>query len=171
MSLGSTGGFPPDPHQGSAIPEPWRYLSGLLRPTKSATMCCSSSNSRIPPRVFRRNAPSLLTPFCLRLLAQQAPYSPCSLRLWLHCAWVREELALLVSCGSWGSRDGDYDGIPLNPQKYLQNRGKATLGLWAAHLRIALGGLKARPQPKVSSNLTPLGVYRLRGNPVVVAVA
>ena len=91
---------------------------------------------------------SLITPLCLRLLAQQAPYSPCSLRLWLRCAWVREELASLVSFGSWGSRDGDDDGIPLNPEKYLQNRGKATLGLLAAHLRIALGGPTARFKAK-----------------------
>ena len=119
-SLGRTGGFPPDPHQGSAIPEPWLFstpkrmtIAGPNPPRPSARAQTQESPPGIPS-----TCAVAVHPFCLRFLVLQSPCSLCSLRLWLHCAQVREKIAELVTYGLWDSRDGDDDGIPLNPQRF-----------------------------------------------------
>ena len=174
LRLAIQGGFPltprrdlPSLHPGSSL-----RLYGDRMARLTGDVRSSSSNSRIPPRVSRRHAPSLSSPFCLRLLVVQSPCSLCSVSAALrHCAQVREKIAQLVNFGLWGLRDGDDDGIPLNPQRYY------TIGVrlhWACgrspadRFWSAFGA--ARQTPSVVQE-RPFYVHRGRGNPVVVAVA
>lgn len=146
---GIQGGFPLTPRRDLPSLHPGNTSRTSTPPPTPLRSAARAQTQESPPRVSRRHAPFALSPFCLRPLLQQVSCSLCSVYAALrHCAQVRERLAYVAFFGLWGSRDGDDDGIPLNPQKYLTNRGKATLGSWAAHLRIAFGGPAARFKPK-----------------------
>ena len=115
------GGFPLTPRRDLPSLHPGFSLHRVETQTraKPTTSLSSSSNSRIPPPGIPSTCAVALSPFCLRLLVVQSPCSLCSVSAALRrCAQVREKIAQLVICGLWDSRDGDDDGIPLNPQRY-----------------------------------------------------
>lgn len=173
--LAMQGGFPltprrdlPSLHPGFSL----RLYGGRMTRLIAHVRLLELKLKNPPPRVSRRHAPSLSSPFCLRLLVVQSSCSLCSVYAALrHCAQVREKIAQLVTFGLWGLRDGDDDGIPLNPQRYY------TIGVrlhWACGRSPADRSWSAfgaaRQTPSVVQE-RPFYVHRGRGNPVVVAVA